>query len=177
MATLHAASSDALTPSFLHDLRALLQTSFDGDFTDEDWDHTLGGVHVWVIGPDGLTSHASLVERTLVCSGQTLRVGYVEAVATVAKHRRNGFGTRVMTRIGELIRERYALGALSTGTRAFYEPLGWERWRGPTFVDGPRGRERTPGDDGDVMILGTSRSPHLDLDGEIVCDWRLGDVW
>jgi aminoglycoside 2'-N-acetyltransferase I len=177
MVTLHSASSNALTSSFLHDLRALLETSFDGDFTNEDWDHTLGGVHVWVIGPDGLLSHASLVERTLVCSGQMLRVGYVEAVATVAAHRRNGYGTRVMTRIGELIRERYALGALSTGIHTFYEPLGWERWRGPTFVDGPRGREHTRDDDGDVMILRTSRSPHLDLDGEIVCDWRPGDVW
>jgi hypothetical protein len=27
------------------------------------------------------------------------------------------------------------------------------------------------------MILRTSRSPRLDLDGAIVCDWRLGDVW
>jgi aminoglycoside 2'-N-acetyltransferase I len=175
--TLHAASSDVLSPSFLHDLRALLVTAFDGDFTDEDWDSTLGGVHVWVSGPRGLMSHGALVERTLVCSGQTLRVGYVEAVATLAEHRRNGHGTRVMTRIGDLIRERYALGALSTGTHAFYGRLGWERWRGPTFVHGPRGRERTPDDDGDVMILRTSRSPHLDLDGEIVCDWRLGDVW
>ena len=69
------------------------------------------------------------------------------------------------------------LGALSTGTHAFYKRLGWEEWRGPTFVDGPRGRERTPDDDGGIMILRTSSSPHLDLDGEIVCDWRRGDVW
>ena len=39
------------------------------------------------------------------------------------------------------------------------------------------GRERTPDDDGDVMILHTPRSPRLDLDGDIVCDWRPGDVW
>ena len=77
-----------------------------------------------------------------------------------------------MRRIGELIRNRYALGGLSTGAYAFYEPLGWERWRGPTFVDRPSGRERTPGDDGDVMILQTPRSPLLDLDGDIVCDWQ-----
>jgi hypothetical protein len=102
---------------------------------------------VWLTGPRGLISHGSLVERTLVCSGQTLRVGYVEAVTTMAAHRRTGHGATVMKHIVELIRERYALGALSTGTRAFYETLGWERWRGPTFADGPRGRERTPGDD------------------------------
>ena len=82
-----------------------------------------------------------------------------------------------MKHIGELIREHYTLGVLSTGTHAFYRTLGWENWRGPTFVDGPGGRERTPDDDGDVMILRTPRSPRLDLDGEIVCDWRPGDVW
>jgi aminoglycoside 2'-N-acetyltransferase I len=124
-----------------------------------------------------LISHGSLVERTLVCSGQTLQVGYVEAVATAASERRKGHGARVMKHIAELIRERHPLGALSTGTHAFYRTLGWETWRGPTFVDGPRGRERTPVDDGGVMILRTPRSPRLDLDGEIVCGWRPGEVW
>ena len=176
MVTLHSASSDTLDSSFLQELRVLLDTAFS-DFTDEDWAHAIGGVHVWLIGSGGLMSHGSLVERTLVCSGQRLRVGYVEAVATAAVHRRNGHGATVMKRIGDLIRERYVLGALSTGTHAFYETLGWERWRGPTFVDGPRVRERTTDDDGSIMILRTARSPHLDLDGEIVCDWRPGDVW
>ena len=50
-----------------------------------------------------------------------------------------------MKHIGELIRERYSLGVLSTGTLALYKTPGWERWRGPTFVDGPSGRKRTPG--------------------------------
>ena len=127
--------------------------------------------------PTELISHGSLVERTLVSAGETLRVGYVEAVATAAEHRRHGHAATVMTRIGELIRERYVLGALSTGTHALYESLGWELWRGPTFVDGPRGRERTPDEDGGVMILRTPRSPRLDLDGSLVCDWRPGDVW
>lgn len=177
MVTLHSASTGAVVSSVLHDFRTLLDMAFKGDFSDEDWNHAVGGVHVWLTGSRGVISHASLVERTLVCAGQTLHVGYVEAVATAAAHRRHGHGTTVMKHIGGLIRERCALGALSTGTHAFYEPLGWERWRGPTFVDGPRGRERTPDDDGGVMILRTSRSPRLDLEGDIVCDWRPGDVW
>lgn len=177
MVTLHAASTDALSSSVLHGVRTLLDDAFEGRFSDEDWDHTIGGVHVWVSDSGGVISHGALVDRALVCSGRPVRVGYVEAVATAAAHRRQGHGTSIMKYIGELIRERFTLGALSTGTHAFYETLGWERWRGPTFVDGPRGRERTPRDDGDVMILRTRRSPQLDLDGEIVCDWRLGDVW
>ncbi len=177
MVEIHTASTDALSPSFLRDLRTLFDAAFGGDFTDHDWHHALGGVHVWVTGSHGLISHGSLVERTLVCSGETLRVGYVEAVATKESYRRQGYGARLMSRIGALIRARYALAALSTGTHAFYETLGWERWLGPTCVDGPSGRERTPADDGDVMILRTPRSPRLDLDGDIMCDWRVGDVW
>ena len=175
--TLQVASTAALSTSFLRDIRALLDSAFEGDFTDHDWDHALGGVHVWVIGPDGLISHGSLVERTVVCSGHTLHVGFVEAVATAQAHRRKGHGASVMRHIGEIIRERFPLGVLSTGTHAFYDTLGWETWRGPTFVEGPLGRERTLDDDGDVMILRTPRSPRLDLDGDIVCDWRPGDVW
>ena len=175
--TLNAAPTHALASSFLRDLRAMLDAAFEGDFSDEDWDHTLGGVHVWLSDASELISHGALIERTLVCSGQTLRAGYVEAVATVATHRRKGHGMTVMTHIVELIRGGYALGALSTGTPAFYTRLGWEHWRGPTLVEGRAGRERTPDDDGAVMILRTSQSPHLDLDGEIVCDWRPGDVW
>ena len=172
-----AAPTAALAPSFLCDIRRMLDVAFNGDFTDHDWDHATGGIHVWLVGQAGLISHGSLVQRTLVCSGHTLNAGYVEAVATIATHRRRGHGSIVMRYIHQLIRERYAIGALSTDSPAFYERLGWKRWRGPTLVDAPRGRERTADDDGGVMILETSRTPRLDLDAAIVCDSRPGDVW
>lgn len=177
MVVLHSAATSTVPPSVLVELRALLDAAFDGAFSDDDWAHALGGVHVWLHDGSAVTAHGSLVERTLVCAGTKLRVGFVEAVATASRHRRQGHGARVMTHIGDLIRARYPLGALSTGSYAFYEGLGWERWRGPTFVDGPGGRVRTPADDGDVMILRTPGSPPFDLDGDIVCDWRRGDVW
>jgi aminoglycoside 2'-N-acetyltransferase I len=177
MVALDSASTDTLAPRFLDDIRALLDAAFAGKFTDADWAHAIGGMHVWVIGSAGLISHGSLVERSVVCSGQTLHVGYVEAVATAEAQRRRGYGTMVMTRLGELIRERYELGVLSTGAHGFYEALGWQRWRGPTFVNSPRGLERTPADDGGIMILRTPGSPALDVSGHIACDWRVGDVW
>ena len=177
MVTVHTATTDLLDPSLRRELRRFLDAAFAGGFTDDDWQHATGGMHVWLADSSGLISHGSIVERTLQCSGRTVRAGYVEAVATAIPHRRRGHGTAVMRRIGELIRDRYALGALSTGSPAFYEPLGWQVWRGPTSVRGCRGDERTPDDDGGVMILRTVRSPRLDLDGEIVCDWRHGDVW
>ena len=177
MLSVRAAPTLALSAPVLEQIRDLLEAAFGADFSDADWNHTIGGVHVWIADTSRLLSHAALVERTLVCSGHTLRAGYVEAVATAPEHQCKGHGTAVMKRVGELIRERYALGALSSSAQKFYGRLGWETWRGPTFVDGPRGRERTVDDDGGVMILRTPQSPHLDLDGEIVCDWRVGDVW
>jgi aminoglycoside 2'-N-acetyltransferase I len=177
MVALDSASTAALSPRFLRDLRTFLDDAFAGAFTDDDWAHAQGGMHVWLVDSRGLISHGSLVERTLICSNHTMRVGYVEAVATAEAHRRKGYGTIVMKRLDELIRARYQLGVLSTGAHSFYESLGWERWRGPTFVNGPRGHERTPEDDGGIMILRTQRSPIMDVSGEIVCDWRAGAVW
>jgi len=177
MADLRQAGSALLAAAQLQDFRALLDAAFDGDFSGDDWAHALGGTHVWIDGPAGVVSHGALVERTLVCSGQVLRTGYVEAIATAPAHRRRGYASDVVKRINALIREQHALGALSTGTPEFYERLGWERWRGPTFVNGPHGLERTHDDDGGVLILRTPRSPELDLDGHIVADWRAGDAW
>jgi aminoglycoside 2'-N-acetyltransferase I len=177
MADLREGRSGLLAALQLRDFRTLLDGAFDGDFSDDDWAHALGGTHVWIEGPDGVISHGALVERTLVCSGHVMRVGYVEAIATAPVHRQRGHASDVLRHINRLIREEYALGALSTGTPEFYERLGWERWRGPTFASGPHGLERTPDDDGGIMILRTPRTPHLNLDGDIVADWRAGDVW
>jgi aminoglycoside 2'-N-acetyltransferase I len=175
---LHAARTGILGAAFLDELRGMLVRAYDGDFDAQDWQHLLGGVHVWVSDSDGrVISHASIVERTIVCAGHALRTGYVEAVATMAEHRARGCGTAVMRRVADLVRAEYDLGALSTGEVGFYQRLGWELWRGPTSVESPEGRRRTTEDDGDVMVLRTPRTPALDLDAEIACDWRQGDVW
>jgi aminoglycoside 2'-N-acetyltransferase I len=177
VAQFRVAVSAAVPPLLLQNFRAMLDIAFDGDFSDDDWAHALGGTHVWVDGADGVISHGALVERTLLSAGHTLRVGYVEAIATSPRHQRLGHASAVLSRINGLIREQYALGALSTGTPEFYERLGWERWRGPTFANGPHGLERTSEDDGGILILRTPRSPDLDLHADIVADWRAGDVW
>ena len=177
MADLQESRSALLAASQLREFRALLDAAFDGEFSDNDWAHAFGGTHVWIDGADGVISHGALVERTLACAGHTLRVGYVEAIATSPRHHRRGHASAVLNRINDLIREQYALGVLSTGTPEFYERLGWERWRGPTFVSGRTGLERTPDDDGGILILRTPRASKIDLDGDIVADWRAGDVW
>jgi aminoglycoside 2'-N-acetyltransferase I len=87
--------------------------------------------------------------------------------------------TLVMREVGRVVERAYELGALSDGTRipGFYQRLGWETWRGPTFVAAPDGRERTADDDGSVLVLRTPASGELDPGAPLTCDWRAGDVW
>ena len=177
---LDAVPTDRLTEEDLRALRALFDAAWSGDeaFDDDDWAHTMGGMHFVVRARDGdVLSHASVVERTLETAGLWLRTGYVEGVATLAKHRGAGLASRAMRAVGSFIDGRYELGALGTGLFAFYERLGWERWLGPTSVRTQRGLLPTPDEDGSVMVRRTPTTPVLDLDAPLACDWRSGDVW
>ena len=122
-------------------------------------------------------AHGSVVERELHAAGVALRAGYVEAVATRSDRRGRGLGTAVMRALGGEIRARFELGALDTSLHGFYARLGWERWRGPTFVRTDDGLVATTEEDGYVMILRTPSTPSIDLDAPISCEWRPGDVW
>ena len=82
-----------------------------------------------------------------------------------------------MREVDAWIDERFELGVLGTGRHAFYERLGWMTWRGQAFVRTPDGPRRTPDEEGFILVLRTPRTPPLDLDGSISCDWRPGDVW
>ena len=173
----------ALAAPERHAIRALLDEAFRDDldpdeaFTDDDWQHALGGTHV-VLDVDGeIVAHASVVERQLEVAGRALRTGYVEAVATSPARQRRGFGTQVMEDVGEIIRAGYELGGLGTGAQHFYERLGWRVWPGRTSVRTSGGDRATPDDDGFVMILRTPSTPALDEAARISCDWRPGDVW
>ena len=174
--------SDQIGEHEIDAIRELLWAAFaddeDGEFTEDDWQHALGGLH-FVLDQDGrVVGHASVVERELHVDGRPLRTGYVEAVAVAPARQRSGLGTVVMSDATLHVAADYELGALGTGSQAFYERLGWQTWRGPSFVRGEHGDIATPDDDGYIMVLLTPRTPAtLDLDAPISCEWRPGDVW
>jgi aminoglycoside 2'-N-acetyltransferase I len=168
--------TDHLAPDLIGKLKNLLVKSY-GRFTVEDWDHALGGVHFFVEEDRHLLAHASVVERRLEVADTKLRAGYVEAVATRPDRRATGLSTVVVQAATDHIRASYELGGLCTGHNAFFERLGWETWRGPTFVRTDTGLVRTADEDGNVMILRTPTTPHIDPTDAISCDWRPGDVW
>lgn len=166
-----------LTDAVLDGIRALCDAAFDSEFSDDDFAHALGGHHVLVEDGALVVAHAAVVPRVLVVGEQPLPAGYVEAVATAPARQREGLGTVAMTRVDALLRRRFAIGGLSTGEWGFYEKLGWERWRGPTYVrDGAR-VTRSPDDDDSIMVLRYGPSAGVDLRASITCTARPGDAW
>jgi aminoglycoside 2'-N-acetyltransferase I len=170
----HTAHLDAAA---LRAARELLYGVFGDVFTDDDWDHALGGIHALVWDERQLIGHASVVQRRISYGGRALRAGYVEGVAVRADRRRQGLGLAMIQALNRVIRGAYELGALGSTDEAtrLYASLGWQQWRGPTFALTPTGVVRTSDDDGAVYVLRVTLP--LDLEGELTCDWRDGDVW
>ncbi|MFF5234981.1 GNAT family N-acetyltransferase [Dactylosporangium sp. NPDC000521] len=165
-----------LTDGERSEIRALLDRAFGGGFGDEDWEHSLGGLHVLVEVDGAIVGHAALVQRRLLHRARALRAGYVEAVA--AEPRGQGHGAGAMAEVERIVRAAYDLGALSASEAAygFYEARGWIPWQGPTAVLAPDGLTRTPDDDDSTFVLPVG-STDLDPTGLLACDWRDGDVW
>jgi aminoglycoside 2'-N-acetyltransferase I len=156
-------------------IRSLLLDAFE-DFTEDDWAHTGGGLRVMVSAPE-LVAHAAIIGRTLGVGTRLVTAGYVEGVATAPARQGEGLGSLVMERVTDVLRERFEMGALATGSHAFYERLGWQRWRGLTFVRDGCGLVRTPDDDDAVMVLLYGRSDSVDLTEAISCEPRPGNDW
>lgn len=180
MAVVRRVPSEELTPDEVAALRDMLRAAFEGDpeeeFTEEDWEHAVGGLHFILEEDREVAAHASVVERELHTSGHRLATGYVEAVATRPDLRGQGQGSALMRDVGDYIDRTFQLGALG-GDPAFYERLGWLVWKGPTFVRTESGLIRTPEEDAYVLVRLTRSSPELDLSAPIRCEWRPGDVW
>jgi aminoglycoside 2'-N-acetyltransferase I len=109
--------------------------------------------------------------------GRALRTGYVESVAVRADRRRAGVGDAVMSALERVIRGGYELGALgaSPAGAALYTSRGWSLWAGTAAVLTPDGIIPMPDEDGGIYVLPIT--VELDQDGQLVCDWRDGDVW
>ena len=159
-------------------IRRLLDQAFEGGFSDDDWLHALGGWHAVIEAPSLVIAHAAVVERELLVGGRRFHAGYVEAVAVAPARQRTGLGAAVTRAATDLVRERFDLGALSTGKWGFYARFGWERWRGPTYVRLADGRLlRSADEDDSVMVLRCRPSLDIDLEAPVACDERRGDSW
>ena len=178
MSAFRLARSAELTHADWDGLTALCQAAFNESW-DGVWASIGPGIHVIATEDERPIAHAAIVDRPLYVGADTLRTGYVEAVAVLPERQGSGLGTLVMTEINRLLDATYQLGALSTGRHGFYARLGWVRWRGPSWVRHPDGRrERSADEDEGIMVRPTPSIPApLDLELPIAVDWRPGEVW
>jgi aminoglycoside 2'-N-acetyltransferase I len=169
---IHTADLDTETRDSAHQL---LLDAFGSDWTDDDWDHTLGGMHALIYHRGALIGHGAVVLRRLTYRGSALRTGYVEGVAVREDWRGQGLGTALMNAAEQVIRGAYRLGALSPteSARQLYLDRGWIEWTGPMSVLAPGGLTPTPDDPLVVLPVDVT----VDPTEELVCDWRPGDVW
>ena len=180
-ARLRSAQTEDLEPDQLAELTRLCEAAFGEPFAAM-WERVGPGLHVMAEAGGAVVAHAMIVDRQIFLGHESdiaLDVGYVEHVATLPEAQGAGHGSAVMAEIGRIIGDEYALGALATGSNAFYEKHGWETWIGSTSVRMADGeRVRSPAQDGHVMVLRTPRSPaDLDLDAPIAIDWRPEEPW
>ena len=160
------------------ELRGLWHRAFGDRFTDDDADHAYGGVHVVARDGGRIVGHASAVPRRIRFGDQPWRpVGYVEAVATAPERQREGIGRRTMQTLHTEISRRWPVAMLSTGrATAFYESLGWERWRGPSRTATAAGVV-PDGEHGGLMVLRIDPAAVPDLAVPVTCEDRPGDAW
>ena len=170
----HTADLDSTTLQRVHEM---VSGAFAGAFTEQDWEHALGGMHALVWRHGAIIAHASVVQRRLFYRDIALRCGYVEGVAVREDCRGQGLVHALLDGVEQVMRGAYQLGALSSSARArgLYAKRGWMPWCGPTSVLAPTGPARTPDDDGTIFVLPVMGG--LDTSAELMCDWRAGDVW
>lgn len=170
-----------LDPETREDAKHMVIEAFNGEFTEADWEHSLGGMHAMIFNHGALIAHGAVVQRRLMYRNTALRCGYVEAVAVREDWRGQGLARAVMDAVEQVLRGAYQLGAVSVTEqgRPIYMARGWLPWQGPTSVLAPAGLTRTPDDDNALFVLPVSMPQNLVLDthAEITCDWRDGDVW
>lgn len=168
--------SDALDAGTRASLRRLWDAAFE-DFDDFDAAHSFGDLHALVRDGGEVVAHASVVPRTLLIGSEAWAAGYVEGVAVAPARQRRRLGTAVMTALQGCFPGRYQVAMLGTGEHAFYERLGWERWRGPSYVIRDGLPVRTPEDDDGLMVLRLPESLGIDLTAAVACEDRPGDAW
>lgn len=176
--TVRTAHTADLDPAEVRAIRALLDEAFDGDFSEEDFEHGLGGIHALVHDAAGrLAAHGSVIMRRVRHRERWLRVGYVEAVGVRPDARRGGLGGRVMAELERVVDRAYDAGMLSASDEgaALYTARGWEVWPGRVCALGLDGVVHLPDEEGSTFVR-TALAGSLDPAFELVFDWRDGDV-
>lgn len=124
-----------LTLSEKEALYDLLIEGFEGDFSHDDFAHTLGGMHVMAFDQQKLVGHVAIIQRHMALDNTPISVGYVEAMVVEQSYRRQGIGRQLMLQTNKIIASCYQLGLLSASDdgQKLYHSVGWQIWKGKLF--------------------------------------------
>jgi aminoglycoside 2'-N-acetyltransferase I len=167
----HTADLDVAT---LSAARALLDAVFRDEMTDHDWEHALGGIHAFVWDGGELAGHASVVPASALAPWACAAGGLRRGRRCASRRARAG------------IRRGDDGSAGASGTRGY---AGRHR-RGRQLLRNPRLEAmaridfgaHTPGSCAprrrtDLSTCCPSLRRWICMYGELICDWRDGDVW
>jgi len=157
-------------------LRELLADAFDGDFSNEDWKHTYGGLRFLGYLEKEIVAHGSVIERSVQIDGEDAKIGYVEGLAVAPMYWRRGFGSNLMAEITSYCRTTFLFSILSTGEKNFYRKQGWLDFEGESYVLRNGAEIRTLEEDEGLMYLPQSVKDKSSLT-KVVCEARSGDDW
>ena len=151
--TAHTADLDAAT---LAAARALLDDVFEGELTDDDWEHCHGGIHALAYDDDDARRPRrrrpapAALRRARAAGRATSRASASAAPPP------EGHADALMAALERIIRAAYDLGALGATDEAlpFYAQRGWRAWEGPLSILTPD-RHR-----GDARRAGRDLRPH-----------------
>ena len=167
---------DQVNPETESCIRTLLDLAYEGDFSSEDWEHTFGGKYFIGYLGDTIIAHGSVVPRSMFIDGEAITVGYVEAIAVLPSHWRQGFGTQLMKEVTQFCHNNYEISMLSTDENQFYQRIGWLQFQGESFVKNSDTEVRTAEEDEGLMFLPGNKSGITQIQ-RAVCDARGGDSW
>lgn len=165
-----------IDPELESSIRDLLDLAYEGDFSSEDWEHTLGGQHFIGFLENTIIAHGAVVPRPMTINGTNLTVGYVEAIAVLPSQWRHGFGTQLMKVVTQFCHNNYEISMLSTDENQFYERVGWTQFQGESFVKKSDMEVRTAEEDESLMFLPGKKSEITQIQ-RAMCDARSGDSW
>ena len=156
--------------------RNVLNEAFDGDFSEEDWSHTFGGIRFLGFLEKRLIAHGSVVPRKIWIDATETKAGYVEGIAVEKSYWRRGFGSSLISEITAFCRAEFPISMLSTGEKEFYRKHGWVDFPGESFVSVNGIEIRTEEEDEGLMVLLGALSS-FSIPRKVVCETRTGDFW
>ena len=127
-------STEDLGSAALDELRSMLEYSFGEAYDQAAWENCLGGMHFFIRHREKLIGHASVIPRFIAIGGTEFRAGYMESAAMLPEYRGRLYGTAVVAAASAYTLDEFDLGALATGSTAFYERTRWKAWTGRSFV-------------------------------------------